>query len=453
MSHHRWERSLAAVLFAALFLQGCHRVQKSPPPPVPEVSTVSVQPQRVVLTTELPGRASPYLVAQVRPQASGIIQKRLFTEGAVVKAGDVLYEIDPKSYEAAYANAKAAVASAKANYATALATRDVAKAALASARAAHSRAEAAAVPIRLRAQRFSELVASKAVSQQDFDDVSAALKQAEAGIESAAAAVQSAEADCLRAEALIQAAQAAIGSAEAGRETARINLGYTRITAPITGRIGRSAVTVGALVTAHQPVALATIQQLDPIYVDVPQSTSELWDLKRHLADGRLTHDGDNQNKVTILREDGTAYPLQGTLEFRDVTVDPSTGSVILRIVVPNPDGELLPGMFVRAVLKEGVKEDAILVPQQAVSRTPRGEAFAWIVQPDGTAAMRMLTLDRAIGSQWLVCSGLAVGDRVIVEGVQRLRPGVGVKAVPFNPDGVSGLPPEKAMSPSGPAK
>ncbi|MCD6287333.1 MAG: efflux RND transporter periplasmic adaptor subunit [Anaerolineae bacterium] len=453
MSHHRWERTLATVLLAALFLQGCDRGQKSPPPPDPEVATVPVQPQRVVLTTELPGRTSPYLIAQVRPQATGIIQKRLFTEGAVVEAGDVLYEIDPKSYKAAYANAKAVVASAKANYATALAARDVAKASLASAKAAHSRAEATAVPIRLRAQRFSELVASKAVSQQDFDDVSAALKQAEAGIESAAAAVQSAEAGCLQAEALIQAAQAAVETAEAGLATARINLDYTRITAPIAGHIGRSSVTTGALVAAYQPVALATIQQLDPIYVDVVQSVTELQALKRRLAEGRLTHDGENQGKVTILREDGTPYLQEGTLEFRDVTVDPSTGSVILRIVVPNPDGELLPGMFVRAVLKEGVKEDAVLVPQQAVSRTPRGEAFAWIVQPDGTAAMRMLTLDRAIGSQWLVCSGLAVGDRVIVEGVQRLRPGVGVKAVPFNPDGVSGLPPEKAMSPSGPAK
>jgi len=300
MNCQRWEHLIAAVLLAAFFVPGCKGRQESPPPPVPEVATVTVGPQQFVLTTELPGRTLAYLVAEIRPQVSGLLQKRLFREGADVKAGDVLYEIDPNSYRAAYANAAAAVVLAKANHAnalaavtgakaghaTALATRDAAKAALVAAKAAQSRAEANAVPLRLRAKRFRELVADKAVSQQDCDDASAALKQAEAGIESAVAMVRGAEADIVGAEAAIhvaeakiqsaeaavQSAKATIGSAEAGLETARISLGYTRITSPISGRIGRSTITTGALVTAHQPAALASIQQLDPIYVDVPQS-------------------------------------------------------------------------------------------------------------------------------------------------------------------------------------
>jgi len=489
MNHRRWGSCIVAVLFVTVFLQGCDRGQNSPPPPpAPEVATVTVQPQQIVLTTELPGRTSPYLIAEIRPQVSGILQKRLFTEGADVKAGEVLYEIDPSSYQAAYANAKAAVATAKANHAnalaahsgaqakhaaalaslsrarasraTAVAARDAAKTALAGAEAARSRAEANAVPLRLRLERFRELVASKAVSQQDFDDVSAALRQSEAGIESAEAAVQGAEAEVTRAEAAIQVseagvqsaqaaiqgakaaiqsaeaavqgAQAAIESAQAGLETARINLGYTRLTAPISGRIGRSAVTTGALVTAHQPIALATIQQLDPIYVDVPQSTTELLRLQRRLADGRLTHNGTSQNAVKLILEDGTAYPLEGTLQFRDVSVDPTTGSFILRMVFPNPKRVLLPGMFVRAVVEEGVNDQAILIPQQAVSRDPKGNPRAMIVDASGKAQVRMLTLDRAIGDKWLVSSGLAPGDRVIVEGLQRVRPGTPVKEVPF---------------------
>ena len=229
----------------------------------------------------------------------------------------MLYQIDPAPFQAALDNAKAAL----------------------------GRAEANLPAIRSRAERYKELLADKAVSQQDYDDAAAALKQAEADIQYWKATV----------------------------ETARINLGYTRVTAPISGRIGRSNVTEGALVTAYQPVALATIQQLDPIYVDVPQSTAELLRLKRRLEDGRLNQDGTNQNKVQLILEDGTAYPLEGTLQFRDVTVDPTTGSVILRIVFPNPEGVLLPGMFVRAVVEEGVNEQAILVPQQAVSRDPKG--------------------------------------------------------------------------------
>jgi len=477
MNHQRWQRRIAAVLLAVIVLQGCGRRQEPPPPPAAEVATVTVRPQQVVLTTELPGRTSAYLVAEIRPQVSGLVQKRLFTEGADVKAEDVLYEIDPGSYKAAYANAEAvvalakanhanalaAVAAAKAGHATSLAARDAVKAALVSAKAAQSRAEANAVPLRLRAERFRELVADKAVSQQDFDDASAALKQAEAGIESAVAMVRGAEADIVGAEAAIQlaeakvqsaeaavqSAKAAIGSAEAGLETARINLAYTKITAPISGRIGRSTVTDGAIVTAYQPAALATLQQMDPIYVDVPQSTAELLRLRRRLEDGRLSHDGENQNKVGIILEDGAVYGLDGTLQFRDVSVDPTTGSVILRIVVPNPQGVLLPGMFVRAVVKEGANDQAILVPQQAVSRDPKGNPLAMIVGAGGTVQARMLTLDRAIGDQWLVSAGLAPGDRVIVEGLQRVRPGATVKEVPFVAGGKGGASPDKASQPA----
>jgi len=466
------------VLLGGLLLGGCDRsTQSQLPPAVPEVATVTVKPKKMVLTTELPGRTTAFRIAEIRPQASGIIQKRLFTEGADVKAGDVLYEIDPSSYQAAYVNAEAAVAVAKANqvnalaavaaakagHATALATRDAAKAALVAARAAQSRAEANAVPLRLRTERFRELVAEKAVSQQDFDDTSSALKQAEAGIESAVAAVRGAEADIVRteaaiqvakaeiesAEAAVQSAQAAIGSAEAGLQTARINLGYTRITAPISGRIGKSGVTDGALVGAYQPIPVATIQQLDPIYVDVTQSTAELLRLKRRSGDGRLNPDGRNQNKVSLVLEDGTAYPLEGTLQFRDVTVDPTTGSVILRGVFSNPDGVLLPGMFVRAVVKEGVSEQAILIPQQAVSRDPKGSPLALIVDTKGKVQQRMLSLDRAIGDQWLVSSGLAPGDHVIVEGILKVRPGASVKEVPFQVGGEEGTKHDKTGQPA----
>jgi membrane fusion protein, multidrug efflux system len=241
------------------------------------------------------------------------------------------------------------------------------------------------------------------VSRQDYDDAAAAVDQALAEIEYWKASV----------------------------EAARINLGYTRVTAPISGRIGRSSVTDGALVTAYQPASLATIQQLDPIYVDVTQSSAELLRLKRNLESGKLSSDGENGRKVRILLEDGTPYPLQGTLQFRDVTVDPATGSFTLRIVVPNPEHLLLPGMFVRAVVQEGIAEQAILVPQQGVSRNPKGEPTALVVDEADTVQQRMLTLNRAIGDQWLVTSGLAAGDRVVVEGMLSVRPSTVVKVVP----------------------
>jgi membrane fusion protein (multidrug efflux system) len=379
-------------LLGGLSLGGCDSRQQSPPP-VPEVVTVNVQPQRLVLTTELPGRTSAYLVAEIRPQVNGIIQKRLFQEGSEVKAGEVLYQIDPAPFHAA----------------------------LDSARAALGRSEANLPTIRLRAERYRGLLSEKAVSQQDYDDKEAALKQAEADIEYWKAAV----------------------------ETARINLGYTRVTAPIAGRIGKSNVTDGALVTAYQPLALATIQEIDPIYVDVPQSTSELLRLKRRLEEGHLNQDGPNQKKVKLTLEDGAAYPFNGTLQFRDVTVDPTTGSVILRVVFPNPEGVLLPGMFVRAVVKEGTNEHAILIPQQAVSRDPKGNPVTLIVDGEGKVQQRMLTLDRAIGDKWLVSSGLSPGDRLIIEGMQRVRPGASVSVVPFNDGPKDGEEPKNTAQPS----
>ena len=449
-------------LFGGLLLGGCDRsTQSQQPPALPEVSTVTVTFQKMVLTTELPGRTAAFRIAEIRPQANGIIQERLFTEGTDVKAGDILYKIDPSSYQAVYTNAEAAlavakgnqvkalasVAAAKAGYATALATRDAAKAALVAAKAAQSRAEANTVPLRLRMERFRQLVVDKAVSQQDFDDTSSALKQAEAGIESAVAAVVGAKADVIRSEAAIEVAKAeiqsteaavqstlaAIKSAEARLETARINLGYTRITAPISGRIGKSSVTVGALVGAYQHIPLATIQQLNPIYVDVAQSTHELLRLKQRVQDGRLKRSGKNQGKVKLILEDETPYPLEGTLQFRDITVDPTTGSVILRVVFSNLEGIILPGMFVKAVVQEGENPQAIMIPQQCIARNRKGDPFVLIVDAEDKVQQRMLTLDRPIGDKWLVSSGLIPGDRVILEGLQRVRPGMPVKVVSFN--------------------
>jgi membrane fusion protein, multidrug efflux system len=365
----------AGIMTALLILGSCG--QKTTSQSItPEVAVVTMQQNSVVLTTELTGRTSANLVAEVRPQVGGIIQKRLFTEGSDVKAGQVLYQIDPATYLAAMDNARAGL----------------------------SRSEANLSAIRLRSDRLRELLADKAVSQQEYDDAAAALKQIQADIQYWQATV----------------------------DTARINLKYTSITAPIAGRIGRSTVTEGALVTVQQPTALATIQQLNPMYVDVPQSTAELLRLRYRIKEGHLEQNGANQKKVQLIMEDGTLYPLRGTLQFQDVTVDPTTGSVILRVVFPNPAGVLLPGMFVRTLVQEGVNKQAILIPQQAVSRDPMGNPLTLIVDAEGKAQLRLLTLDRAIGDKWLVTDGLKSGDRVIVEGMQKVKQGAVVKAVPF---------------------
>jgi len=370
--------AIIGVLAGYLVVSGCGKQSSTGAPQggPPEVGIVVIQTQRVALTTELPGRTSAYLIAEVRPQVGGIIQKRLFTEGSDVNADEVLYQIDPAPYQAAYNSAKAALA----------------------------RAEANLIPIRLKAGRYEELVTINAVSKQDYDDASAALKQAEADVEASKAAV----------------------------ETARINLAYTKVTAPISGRIGRSSVTNGALVTASQPAALATIQQLSPIYVDVTQSSAELLRLKRNLASGLLKSDGEAQAKVRLLLEDGSAYPLPGTLKFSEVTVDQSTGSITLRAIFPNPKQTLLPGMFVRAVLEEGVDEHAILVPQRGVTRNPDGSAMVMLVGSEEKVEPRAIKVVRTVSENWLVSEGLKPGDRVILEGLQKARPGTPVKAVPF---------------------
>ena len=354
-------RILPAFLVLITALSGCGGDQ-GPWEMTPEVAVVTTEFETVVMTTELPGRTSAWLVAEVRPQISGIIQKRLFQEGAAVQEGQALFQIDPALFEAALA-----------------------------------RAEANLTTLELKAGRLRELLEDKAVSQQDYDDVTAALKQA-------------------RAEA----------------QTARINLKYTTITAPISGRIGKSGVTVGALVTAHQPAALATIQQLDPMYVDVTQSTADIQRLRRLFQSGELNPNNAGQKKVRLFIDDGTEYAVKGTLQFRDVSVDPSTGSVILRIVFPNPREILLPGMFVRAILQEGINDRAIVIPQQAVSRNPKGDPYVLIVDEQNKAQIRQITLDREIGSSWLVSSGLSPGEKIIVEGMLRVTPGIEVRTVPF---------------------
>lgn len=379
---------LGAVLAMVALGTACGKPPAGPPQGPAEVGVVTMAPEKVVLTTELPGRTSPFLVAEVRPQVNGILRERTFEEGSDVKAGDLLYQIDPAPYQAAFEQSKASLAMAEANLPAA----------------------------RSRAERMKGLVEIHAVGQQDYDDAVAALQQAEASVAAAKATV----------------------------ESARINLSYTPIRAPISGRTGRSSVTVGALVTAYQPVPLATVQQLDPIYVDVAQSSADLLRLQKSFKGGALTKDA-SWSRVKLILEDGTPYPREGKLKFREVTVDPATGSVTLRMVFPNPDHVLLPGMYVRAVVEEGVLADALLVPQQGVARTPKGEPYALLAGKDGKVEQRMLTVGRAMGDRWLVTSGLVAGDQVIVEGSQRVRPGADVKAVPF-------VPAAPGAAPAGPA-
>ena len=426
-----------AVFLSGLLVAGCDRGPQSPPAaPVPEVATVTIRPQKVMLTTELPGRTEAFRVAEIRPQVSGLILKRLFVEGSDVKAGQVLYQIDPAPFQAALHNATA-------NLAVKRESADQVRAALKAGMARVTQQRATLALARTNRQRFEDAFKDKVVSTSRRDQAVTDATVAEATLGAAEAKLESDR------EA-VAVADAAIHQAEAAMETARINLGYCRVAAPVTGRIGRSNVTEGAIVTAYQTIPLATIQQLDPIYVDVPQSTVELLRLRRRLEDGSLNHDSANQNKVKLNLEDGTPYPLEGALQFRDVTVDPTTGCVIMRVVVPNPKGDLLPGMFVRAVIKEGLNERAILIPQQGVARDHKGNPVTLIVDAEGKVWQRTLTLDRAIGDKWLVSKGLAPGDRVIVEGTQRARPGTVVKVVPFKE---GGLTPPNAARPKAESK
>jgi membrane fusion protein (multidrug efflux system) len=410
---------VSIVLASGLWLGGCDSSKSAPPPPpAPEVATVSVQMERIVLTTELPGRTSAYSMAEIRPQVGGLIQKRLFEEGSEIKAGQVLYEIDPAPLQAAYDNAAANVSAARR-------AADRARAAVAASRAGVTRQRAVLENARVNRKRFEDLLAEGAVSASQRDQAATEADVAEATLLSVEAQVESDR------EA-VAAAEAAIKQAEAALETARINLGYARVTAPIPGRIGKSSVTVGALVKASQDTPLATIQQLDPIYVDVTESSVNLLRLKQNLASGQLKGNGPKQAKVKLLLEDGTPYPLEGTLKFSDVTVDPSTGSFILRTLFPNPQHLLLPGMYVRAIVQEGLVDQAILIPQQAVSRDPKGNPIALVVDSAEKVAQRKIAVERAVGDKWLVTEGLIPGDRLIVEGTQKARPGTSVKVVPF---------------------
>lgn len=370
-------KPLAAALAAAVVLAACSGGQQAPAAgapggAAPTVGVVAVQSEAVAMTTELPGRTAPYQIAEVRPQVTGIVKKRAFREGSEVKAGELLYQIDPATYQAAYDSAKASVARAEANLYTA----------------------------RLKAERYADLAKINAVSKQSNDDATAALKQAEADVAAARAAV----------------------------DKARIDLDFTRVSAPIPGRIGRSTVTPGALVTANQAGALATVQQLDPIYVDVTQSSSELLALRRDLAAGKLQRAGTDAAKVQLVLEDGSVYPADGKLEFSEVSVDSGTGSVTLRALFPNPKGELLPGMYVRARFAQGVRQDAVLVPHAGLSRDPRGNAVVMVVNAENKVEARMVKATRALNEAWVVSEGLAAGDRVIVEGLQKVRPGATVQ-------------------------
>lgn len=371
-------RLAAAVAALSLaLLAGCDNAGNAsapPGPPPPKVAVIDVRAEAAQVTTELPGRTSPYLVAEIRPQVGGIVQERLFTEGAEVAAGDLLYRIDPATYQAT----------------------------LESARAAQARAEANAEAARVRAARYEELVKIKAVSSQSYDDAVAAHKQAQAEVASARAAVTA----------------------------ARIDVERTQVKAPIAGRIGRSSVTAGALVTANQEHALATVQQLDPIYVDLTQSGTDLMQLRRAVEDGRLQRNEAGETPVRLVFEDGSDYAHEGRLAFSEVTVDPGTGTVTLRAVFPNPEQRLLPGMYVRARIEQGVNDNVIRLPHAAVSRDPRGRPLAMVVNGEDTVEVRALTVDRSTNEHWIVREGLQAGDRVVVEGLQRIRPGAKVSVV-----------------------
>ena len=366
----------AAILGFSLLLAACGGKPGAPAAPAPvEVGVVAIHPVALTLTRELPGRTAPYRVAEVRARVNGIVQKRLFAEGSDVKEGQKLFLIDPAPYEAALDGAKAALA----------------------------RSEATLANARVVAGRHAELIKNNVVSQQDHDNAMAALKTGEADV----------------------------AAARAAEQTARINLGYTTVTAPVSGRIGRSAVTEGAYVQAAQATLLATVQQINPMYVDLSQSADEVLRLRRDMESGKLQGSDKGQARVRLVTDDGREYPITGTLQFAEVTVDPGTGSIALRALFPNPRGELLPGMFVRARLEEGVSPRALLVPQVGVTRDQKGLPVAMVVNAEKKVERRQLVTERAVGNAWLVTDGIRPGDQVIVEGLQKVRPGTLVNPVP----------------------
>lgn len=359
------------LLGALVSLAGCG-AQEAPPPPPPAVGVVVLKEEPVTLTSELPGRIAAAEISEVRPQISGVIRRRLFTEGSMVRAGQILYEIED-------APARAAVGTAQGNLA---------------------RAQAAIDATRLQAERYRSLIGINAVSKQELDNAEASARQARADVAAQKSSVQSAQ----------------------------VNLDFTRIRAPISGRIGRSLYTAGALVQAGQANALATILRTDSVYVDVNQSAAQVLDLKTAMANGSLGRGGQDGARVQLLLPNGRTYPVEGRLQFSEVAVDPSTGTVTLRAIFPNPDGFLLPGMYVRARLVEGVRQKAILAPQPGITRDPRGRATALVVNAQNKVEQREVTADRPIGNKWIVTSGLKPGDKLIVEGLLGLTPGATVK-------------------------
>ncbi|MFR8055624.1 MAG: efflux RND transporter periplasmic adaptor subunit [Bilophila wadsworthia] len=373
MSYPRALTRAVLCMLLSLMLLACEEGGKGTPGSSGprEVVIIKLEPRREVYTTALAGRIASFQVAEVRPQVGGILQQRLFTEGADVKAGQALYQIDPATYEAALDSAQAALMKAEANV----------------------------TPARLKAERFRELLAIKAVSKQEYDDAQAAFKQAEADVAVNRAAVK----------------------------TARINLEYTKVRSPISGRIGKSAFTPGALVTANQAQALTSVRQLDPVYVDITQSSQDLLRLRAQFTNGELRSAAE-EAPVRLKLENGAMYPHEGRLQFTDVSVDESTGMVSLRALFPNPEHILLPGMYVRAVIAEGVDENALLVPQRALRRDPKGQASVLLVDGGGKVDVRLVDVGRTVGDSWQVLSGLKPGDRVIVEGGQNVRPGMSVK-------------------------
>ncbi|WP_182356195.1 efflux RND transporter periplasmic adaptor subunit [Komagataeibacter europaeus] len=365
MMHYSRVVAPAALILA---LAACQRHAASPKLPPQPVKVVTLKTAPVEIHTMLPGRTEAFEIAQVRPQVSGVIQQRLFVEGTDVQAGQQLYQIDPRIYQAAVDSAQGQLLHAQGSEVTA----------------------------RAKLNRYGPLLKAHAVSQQEYDDALAAER----------------------------AAQGDILTARGQLERATVDLGYTHMNAPITGRIGRSILTVGALVTANQTNNVAIVTRLDPIYVDVNLPATELLRFKRELAQGRLTRAGDNAAAITISLEDGTTYEHSGRMEFSEVNVDESTATVVVRAVMPNPDRLLLPGMYVHAQLAEGTDPSALLVPQQAVQRNSHGDPQVWVVDADNKVNLRAITVSQAIGTDWLVTGGLKGGDRVVVEGLQKIHPG-----------------------------
>ena len=374
-------------LFILVLLGGCSGGEPAPQAITPKVSVISVKPQSQVLTTELAGRTQAFMVAQIRPQVGGIVQRRLFVEGADVKVGQALYQLDAASYTAALAQSQASLVKYRATLKSAQTT----------------------------AKRDAELVKINAISQQTNEDAQATLLTAAADVQVAEAEVQ----------------------------TARINLAYTRITSPVSGRIETSTVTPGALVVANQDSALTTVQQLDPIYVDVTQSTTELLRLKRDLASGVLQSNGNGEARISLKLDDGTTYNQTGRLKVSGVSVNEGTGTVTLRAEFANPDHLLLPGMYVRAVLEQARDDQAILIPQKAVNRSASGVTTALLVV-DGKIEQRELTVDRAVGNQWWITAGLKAGDQLVVEGGQKVRAGAAVQVQDANAPAVTPSTPVK---------